>query len=149
MKLIIELISTLFFIGYLPAGGTFATFSTLPLILILNKFSILFNIIFILFFIAFSIVVSSLAENLVFLRKDDRKIVIDETTGFLVAMFGIDVSKIHLLFIGFVIFRILDISKIGYIKSVQKLPGGFGVVSDDVICGILTNFILRLLAIWL
>jgi len=149
LKLIIEIIATLFFIGYLPASGTFATLSSLPLVIKLNKFSVLFNIIFLLLFIIFSVVFSSLAETIVFIKKDDRRIVIDEMVGFLVSMFAIDISKIHLILIGFVIFRILDISKIGMLKSVQKLPSGFGIVADDFICGVLTNISLRILSIWI
>jgi len=149
LKLIIEIISTLFFIGYLPASGTFATLSTLPLVILLNKFSVWINIIFLLLFIIFNIIISSLAESIVYLKKDDPKIVIDEMAGFLIAMFGIDVSKIHLLFFGFIIFRILDISKIGMIKNIQKLPCGLGIVGDDFVCGILTNIILRIVSIWI
>lgn len=148
MKFIIEIISTIFFIGYLPAGGTFATIVSLPLVVWVDKQNIIFQIFFVFIFTCFSIFISALAEEKVFQKKDDRRIVIDEMLGFLIAILGIDIKSFSLLFLGFIIFRILDIYKLG-IKKIQNLPSGFGIVADDFLCGIITNIILRILLLCL
>ena len=50
---------------------------------------------------------------------------------------------------GFFLFRILDIVKPPPARQSESLPGGWGVVLDDVIAGIFGNLILRgVLAIW-
>lgn len=44
--------------------------------------------------------------------------------------------------LAFVIFRILDITKLGPIYKSQELKDGVGVVLDDFLAGIIGNFIL-------
>lgn len=143
MKIVIEIISSLFFIGYLPASGTFATIASFPLIIFLSEKPLYFKTIFILIFFILSVIITSLAEDL-FLKKDDERIVIDEVLGFVISMFGIDIENVLFLFLGFIIFRVLDISKI-FVKRLQRLPKGFGVVLDDFVCGLITNILLRIL----
>jgi phosphatidylglycerophosphatase A len=49
--------------------------------------------------------------------------------------------------LGFVIFRLFDIFKPFPASYIDKREGGFAIMSDDVICGIYTNIVLRLF-IW-
>ncbi|MFQ3675669.1 MAG: phosphatidylglycerophosphatase A [Endomicrobiia bacterium] len=138
----IELISTFFFIGYLPAGGTFATLATLPLILLLSKQNFYVQILFIIITFLLGVKVSSLAEKY-FNKKDDRRIVIDEVVGFLVAMVGLNVESINIFIIALLLFRFFDITKVGF-KKIQKISSGLGIMTDDIIAGLLTNIILRI-----
>jgi phosphatidylglycerophosphatase A len=46
---------------------------------------------------------------------------------------------------GFVLFRIFDILKPFPIRNLQELPGGWGVVADDVGAGIYAGAVLWLL----
>lgn len=142
MKIIIELLSTYFYIGYLPAGGTFATLASLPLVMLIHKIDIYLQIILVLIFVGVSIIISSYAEIL-FGNKDDRKIVIDEIAGFLVATVGINIDNFGILLLLLFIFRIIDITKFG-INKIQGLPSGVGIVFDDFIAGIITNLICRI-----
>lgn len=144
MNAIIEILSTFFYIGYLPAGGTFASFACLPLVLLINKQNIIVQIVFIFLFTIFSIVTSSYAE-VFFGKKDDRRIVIDEVVGMFVATFGINLKEVQIILLIFVVFRVLDISKIG-IRKLQKINSGLGVVLDDFVAGILTNIIVRIIS---
>lgn len=43
--------------------------------------------------------------------------------------------------VGFVVFRILDALKPWPIGVCQKLPGGWGVVADDVVAGLITGLV--------
>ena len=46
------------------------------------------------------------------------------------------------MLLAFIIFRILDITKIGPIYKSQSFGNGVGVVLDDFLAGIIGNFIL-------
>ncbi|MBU2632018.1 MAG: phosphatidylglycerophosphatase A [Proteobacteria bacterium] len=46
------------------------------------------------------------------------------------------------LVISIILFRFFDIKKPLFIKSVQKLKGGFGILADDILSGIITNLII-------
>jgi len=76
--------------------------------------------------------------------KDHRSIVIDEIGGFLVGMIGISFSPFS-LFLGFVFFRLFDITKPFYIYKLQNLPAGWGIVADDLAAGALANIFLRII----
>lgn len=68
---------------------------------------------------------------------DSGRIVIDEVAGYLVTVALVDRSSWHVLLAGFVVFRILDITKPPPVRWLDRnLPGGFGVVIDDVGAGI-------------
>jgi phosphatidylglycerophosphatase A len=67
-----------------------------------------------------------------FNRKDDRRIVADEYLTFPICMIGLPIC-IPALGLAFITNRILDILKPPPANWAQKLPGGFGIVADDVI----------------
>lgn len=90
--------------------------------------------------LALAIYVSGRAED-VFQKKDDQRIVIDEIVGFQVAMLPVEITTLHLC-AAFVLFRILDIIKPFPLNNLQKLPGGWGVVLDDVGAGIYAGILL-------
>jgi len=75
--------------------------------------------------------------------KDDQSIVIDEIVGFLVVLFLVPFSWWSVA-AGFVLFRFFDILKPWPIKKLQDIPGGLGVMLDDIGAGIYTNVILQI-----
>ena len=79
---------------------------------------------------------------------DDPRIVIDEIAGILVTLALVPPS-VPALLAGFVLFRLLDISKPPPISTIdQRLRGGFGIVADDVVAGLGANLCLQLLFRW-
>ena len=80
-------------------------------------------------------------------RRDDPRIIIDEVVGYWVAVAFLPRSW-KLLAAGFVLFRFLDTVKLPPYKSLENLPGGAGVVMDDVGAGIVANLCLRLIGLW-
>lgn len=76
--------------------------------------------------------------------KDSPTIVIDEIAGFLVAMFIVPFTW-WAVAAAFVLFRIIDILKPWPLKRLQDIPGGMGVMLDDIGAGIYTNVILQVL----
>ena len=80
-------------------------------------------------------------------QKDPGIIVIDEIPGFLVAYFTAPFEMIPLI-LAFLLFRFFDIAKVFPASTLEKLPGGAGIVLDDVMAGIYTLVILRLIFSW-
>ncbi|WP_448583555.1 phosphatidylglycerophosphatase A family protein [Thermocrinis sp.] len=76
-------------------------------------------------------------------EKDPESVVIDEIVGYFFAFLLIE-PTIKTLLLAFVVFRVLDILKPFPIGLFERLPGGHGVMADDVVAGLLTGFILYL-----
>ena len=68
-------------------------------------------------------------------QSDPSEIVIDEILGQVVCLLWVPVSFFSLL-AGFIMFRFFDIAKPFPIRRSEKLPGGVGVVLDDIIAGL-------------
>ncbi len=60
----------------------------------------------------------------------------DEWVGQLVCLIGVAPS-LGALLAGFLLFRVFDIIKIVPVRRLERLPGGMGVVADDVGAGLL------------
>lgn len=73
--------------------------------------------------------------------KDDKKVVIDEVVGMFISLVGLPVTTYNLL-LALILFRFFDIVKPLYIRKAEKLPGGWGVMADDVLSGVYTNVIM-------
>ena len=140
---LIKFIATGFYSGYSPiAPGTAG--SLVGVLIYLLTFSLQLSA-FSYFLLTISIVligiwVSEKAEY-IFKRKDSQKIVIDEIAGILISLFMLP-HGFWIVLSGFIIFRIIDISKPFYM--LERLPNGFGVMMDDVAAGIATNLILQI-----
>jgi phosphatidylglycerophosphatase A len=80
--------------------------------------------------------------------KDPGYVVIDEVAGFFVTVCFLPQSVL-LGIVGFFVFRILDIVKPSPARQAERLPGGWGIVMDDVFAGIYGNLILHgLFIVW-
>ena len=73
-------------------------------------------------------------------EKDSGKIVIDEICGVLTTMFLVPFTWPNLL-AGFLLFRFFDIAK--PVPGLERLPGGWGVMLDDIAAGIISCLILH------
>ncbi len=78
-------------------------------------------------------------------KKDPKIVVIDEIAGQFLALIGLSPRPLVLLS-AFFLFRILDILKPPPVRQLERLPGGLGIMADDLMAGLLTNVILRFLA---
>ena len=74
--------------------------------------------------------------------KDPGRVVIDEAVGYLVTVAFIPHS-LSVAAAGFVLFRIFDIVKPPPVRRMEGLPGGWGVVVDDVVAGVYGNLVLQ------
>ena len=78
-------------------------------------------------------------------EHDSGKIVIDEIVGMAIALVGFPPTVWNVVVI-FVLFRILDVVKIWPASYCDRqMPGGAGVVLDDVVSGIYANLLARII----
>lgn len=79
-------------------------------------------------------------------RRDPAPIVIDEVAGMLVTLLFIPVGWSGTI-VGFLAFRVFDILKPFPAGAAERLPGGWGVMADDVVAGVYAHISLRL-TVW-
>jgi phosphatidylglycerophosphatase A len=80
-------------------------------------------------------------------RRDAGCIVIDEIVGMFTALAGMPATLFNLA-AGFVAFRVFDITKPFPARHIDaRVPGGWGIVLDDVVAGIYSNLLLRIIAL--
>ena len=138
---IIKLLATGFGSGLSPvAPGTIGTLVGIPICLFSLPLIWPLRFLFVIVILALAVFISGRAE-MIYSKKDDQRIVIDEIAGFQVAMLPVAITGLHLC-LAFVLFRIFDIWKPFPVNKLQDLPGGWGVVLDDVGAGIYAGVIM-------
>lgn len=80
--------------------------------------------------------------------EDPSRVVVDEMAGVWIALLPAPAGHLGYACGAFVLFRIFDIWKPLGIRRMEKLPGGTGVMMDDVLAGIY-SFILLAGVEWL
>ena len=79
--------------------------------------------------------------------KDPGCVVVDEIAGQMVALAFVPARPLVLL-TGFLLFRVLDVLKPWPANRLEALPGGSGIMADDLMAGLYANLILHGLALW-
>ena len=142
MNLISRLIATGLFVGYVPfAPGTAGSILGLFLYWAIpgsESFGLLAAI-FLLFLLG---VWSAKAVEQVTGVEDNQIIVIDEIVGVLVTLMFLE-KNFTWLVVGCILFRFFDIVKLYPAGRAEELPGGWGVMLDDVVAGIYSLVSLR------
>lgn len=80
--------------------------------------------------------------------KDPQIVVVDEVVGQWVSLAGIGAFDWRWAVAAFALFRLFDMWKPGPVRWLERLPGGTGIVADDLGAGVLAAVVL-LLAGWL
>lgn len=100
------------------------------------------------FVLALVFVLGSLAASraeIVLGRKDPGPVVVDEVLGQWIALLPLSAAAPWPMAAAFVLFRIFDMTKPPPIRQSEHwLPGGFGIMLDDVLAGICAAFVLWL-----
>jgi len=137
--------------GYIPkGGGTVASLIAVPVAWFLAPHPLILATI-ILIISALGVWGSCHVEKHGW-SHDDKRITLDEFAGMLLALFWIPLPQsiwgcLLIYAAGFGIFRMLDILKPPPLRTIEKLPKGWGVMADDLAAGLITNGILRIIAL--
>lgn len=84
-------------------------------------------------------------------KKDPGEVVMDEFAGQALTFLAIPLllprhlsagESVFFALLGFLLFRVLDILKPGPIRKLESLPGGWGVLMDDLAAGVVSAIIL-------
>ena len=136
-----EWIGTVFYIGKLPlAPGTWASiFAVLCWYFLFQSVNH-----FVLPAISiFLFLIGGIASDTILKHSkehDPSRIVIDEWVGQWVALSMMPIN-IRTGVVAFIAFRIFDIIKPGPVRKMEKIPGGWGIMADDVMAGIMAYFV--------
>ena len=134
-------VATFFYLGKLPfAPGSWGSLGALLLWLLLPvTFSVHLSVIIILFVLG---VYSSSRMAKYLDDHDPSEVVIDEVVGMGISLFMLP-HDFLLYLLSFILFRVFDILKPSFIYRIQNLSGGWGIMLDDVLAGLLTFTIVK------
>jgi len=143
MKLLARIIATFFGTGEFPfAPGTVASFAAALLYqwilfrLSAPQFAVLIGITFLVGVAAADVHARVLGS------KDPHPVVIDEACGQWIACFLVPPAW-GLTAAAFFLFRAFDIVKPFPIRRLERLPGGWGIMADDVLAGIFAGLLVH------
>ncbi|TVQ84710.1 MAG: phosphatidylglycerophosphatase A [Chromatiaceae bacterium] len=128
--------------GLLPAApGTMGTLAAIPFFLLLSLLPVPLYVLLVAAAIPVGIhICGRVADELG--EKDPQIIVGDEMLGYLVAMTAVPAGP-QWIIAGLALFRLFDILKPWPIHRLQRLPGGLGIVADDLAAGLATWVVLQ------
>ena len=75
-------------------------------------------------------------------KTDPRPVIIDEVAGMMVALLLLPVT-LPVYLGSFLLFRLLDVFKPFGIRRLERLPGSWGIVLDDLLAGLYVNLLLH------
>ena len=144
MRRVIKFTTSFFYLGHSPLmPGTLGSLAGL-LIYFVVKDKLPIYIFSVLFLFILGILFSSEAEK-IYKRKDAQMIVIDEACGMMLSLFLVPYNA-WIVILGFVLFRTFDILKPPPAKRMEKITGSLGIMFDDIVAALYTNFILQIIA---
>ena len=137
--------ATVFGIGRSPvAPGTIASLVALPVAWIV----MMYGGAFVLFALGAAIFIFGLWASERYAvqqgNSDPSECVIDEVAGQWLACAAAPLSPAGFV-LAFVLFRLFDISKLWPVSLGERLPGGWGIMTDDMIAGLLSALIIAVL----
>ena len=80
-------------------------------------------------------------------REDPGHVVVDEVAGQAITLVLLPIGAMGAV-AGFILFRFFDIFKPWPVRQFERLPGGWGIMADDVMAGVYGWVTLRLVIFW-
>ena len=149
-------LATLFGIGNVQhcPGTVGSLVGTVIYAIMIRKVAILPRSLAMLFILILSLIICDVAEKIL-KKHDPQEVILDEFVAMPFVFFSVEeyfpkkLNVAFIMIIGFIIFRIFDILKPIGINRLQKLPGGIGIVADDIAAAICSNITLKALGVCL
>lgn len=130
--------ATGFYSGYISKGpGTVGALVGILIFLLVNQLPLYLHFILLIIYLFFSFKTTEIAIKF-FKKTDPPQVNCDEILGMWIALIFFDVN-LKTLITGFILFRIFDIWKPFPIKYFEKMGGAIGVLSDDIIAGLIAK----------
>ncbi len=144
MRIFILAIATAGGSGYAPiASGTFGSAVGLLLWWAIAGMGTAANAIGLVLVVLIGIWAADRAQA-IFRRHDDGRITIDEVAGMLLSLLFLP-ARAEVAGAAFLLFRLFDIWKPAPARAAERLPGGLGVMADDLVAGLYANLAGQLL----
>jgi phosphatidylglycerophosphatase A len=129
-------------VGYAPvAPGTFGTAAGLAIWWVLPH-TLVFQLVAIVVLFLLGAWSGTVAE-VHFGKTDPGHVVLDEVLGMFITLLANPVGWRGAM-AGFLLFRLFDIVKPPPARSLERLPGGSGIMADDAMAAVYANLVLRL-----
>ena len=74
--------------------------------------------------------------------KDPQFVVVDEVVGQWLALAGARTLELEIWLAAFLLFRLFDIWKPAPVRQLESLPGGVGIMADDLMAGVYAALVL-------
>jgi phosphatidylglycerophosphatase A len=132
----VNCLATWFGLGFLkPSPGTFGSLGALPFGIAIYYYGGLYALIAAIFLITLIGLWAADQFDKNMGTHDNGMIVIDEVAGQWIALLAAGLNPFF-IFLSFILFRFFDITKIWPSNRLEKLPGAWGVMADDIMAGI-------------
>jgi phosphatidylglycerophosphatase A len=143
MKFLARFLATVGYVGYAPvAPGTAGSLVALPIVWLiyprLTSAGVCGGVL-----VLCAVAIWAAHQQVSDEQKDPQHVVVDELVGQMIALLFIPLGTFTIA-AGFVLFRIFDVFKPFPSRQSEKLPGGWGIVMDDMVAGIYANLVLRI-----
>lgn len=141
MKLAARVIATWFYCGYAPvAPGTAGSAAAILIALLVKATPLQFGLMGVALAIPGMWAADVTAKELK--SKDPGRVVVDEVVGQWMTLAGATAFNWKAWVLAFALFRIFDIWKPVPVRQLEKLPGGVGIVADDMMAGVYAGLVL-------
>ena len=141
-----KIICTVFGVGYIKGGGTIAALLCCVCWFFAAKYGCNNKIFLAATLLITAIGTWSATEVESIWGKDSYRVVIDEVAGMAIGLLFVPV-QLKYIATAFILFRFFDIVKPLFIRNLEKLPKGWGVMADDLLAGLYTNIIMQIIII--
>jgi phosphatidylglycerophosphatase A len=130
-----KLFISVFYSGFFPkAPGTMGSFISMLFAIAILQYLGLDTLILLCIFISIVAFKQVNIYEQTTDTHDSKEIVIDELIGMWIAII-IAHDNLYIIALSFIYFRLFDIFKPSIIGKVDKMPGAFGVIVDDMLAG--------------
>jgi phosphatidylglycerophosphatase A len=145
------LVATFFGVGFLrPASGTWGSLATLPVAWLVARAAGAPGL-FLMAALATGAGIPAAGRFAALRRRGDpSQVVIDEVAGQTVTLcvVAFALARLHPIalplsstFTAFFLFRLFDVWKPGPVRRLEALPGGLGIVADDLLAGLFAGLV--------
>jgi len=137
---VLKAVSTVLGVGYMPiAPGTFGSLAGLIAYFAVFR-SLYAHVALICASLIAGFIVCRRAKE-IFGSEDPKEVVIDEFTGMLITYLFVPISPVNIA-LGFILFRLFDITKAYPARRLELVKGGAGIMLDDILAAVYANIIL-------